>query len=507
MKIRFGLVLLLGIFLLDRLVHAQEFKLPDLPGAVQLLTSATENNDGLYMAWSVDGKELNKLACTYIKPAVGGKFMFAPDLVKDPKGVFHLVWATGEHEKGIGYANSKDLVHWSMQKYIPFEETGDCQIPTIFYDDENAEFMITWSSSADETVRYVTTKDFKSFSEPKVITNPEDAVHHRQGAGLEVPGSMVEDLLLRDKAWTGIAPAPVMDVYTADPTIRVFGDTYYIYPTTDQPNWMTTEFNVWSSKNLVDWKFENTIIDLSKEISWANVRAWAPDCIERNGKYYFYFCADGKIGVAVGPTPTGPFNDALGKPLLDRKADKRIHTNTIDPWVFIDDDGQAYLYWGNGRPCQVFKLNEDMISIEGDPVDIDLRDFREGICVFKRNGKYYFMWSVDDARSPNYRVGWGVSDSPFGPVTSPKEFIALQKHLPAIGTAHHSVVNVPGTDRWYVAYHRHGLPGGGGYKRQTCLVRMEFDAEGNILPMDPLTTPFQPGDVGEPIVNGKGLPD
>jgi len=126
--------------------------------------------------------------------------------------------------------------------------------------------------------------------------------------------------------------------------------------------------------------------------------------------------------------------------------------------------------------------------------------------VFKRAGKYYFMWSIDDARSPNYRVGWGVSGSPFGPVKSPDAgFIVLQKNGPAVGTAHHGVVNVPGTDRWYVAYHRHAIPDGSGYKREVCLGRMEFNADGSIQPMDPMTTPFHPGDVGEPILNGKGF--
>ena len=306
-----------------------------------------------------------------------------------------------------------------------------------------------------------------------------------------------------------VAPTPILDGFTADPGIRVFGDTYYVYPTSDKDQWLTTDFSVWSSKNLVDWKKEGMILDVANGLSWANLRAWAPDCIERNGTYYFYFCANGKIGVATASTPVGPFRDALDRPLLERKGkeDPVILTNTIDPYPFIDDDGQAYLYWGNGMPCQVYRLKPDMITLDGAPAAIDLKDFREGIVVFKRHGKYYFMWSIDDARSPNYRVGWGTSDSPLGPVTIPeKNFIVLRKNGPAVATAHHSVVNVPGTDRWYVAYHRHAIPDGNGYKRETCLVRMEFDADGNILPMDPMKPAFLPGDIGEPLVNGKGRP-
>lgn len=291
-------------------------------------------------------------------------------------------------------------------------------------------------------------------------------------------------------------PAAILEGYTADPAIRVFGDTYYIYPTSDKPNWLTTEFAVFSSKNLIDWKKEGVILDVTKDLAWADIKAWAPDCIERNGKYYFYFCANHSIGVAVSDSPLGPFKDALDRPLIDND---KIKTFSIDPHAFIDDDGQAYLYFGNGIPT-VYKLNEDMISFDGPPVEYELRDFREGVVVFKRKGRYYFMWSIDDARSPDYRVGWGVSDSPFGPVESPEEnFIVLKKHGAAVATAHHSVLNIPGTDRWYVAYHRHAIPDGNGYKRQTCLVRMEFDHNDAIKPMDPLTYPFAPGDPGEPL--------
>jgi beta-xylosidase len=307
-------------------------------------------------------------------------------------------------------------------------------------------------------------------------------------------------------AFAADAPKPILDGFTADPSIRVFGDTYYVYPTSDKPNWQTTDFSVWSSKNLVDWKKEGMVLDVAHDIKWANIEAWAPDIIERKGSYYFYFCAQGKIGVATGKSPTGPFKDALDKPLIARS--DKIKTHTIDPYPFIDDDGQAYLYFGNGgERASVFKLRPDMITLDGELQEIPLKEFREGIVVFKRKGKYYFMWSIDDARSPDYRVGWGTSDSPLGPVKAAEQnFIVLKKNGPAVATAHHSVVNVPGTDRWYVAYHRHAIPDGSGYKRETMLARMEFTADGNIKPMDPMTSPFKPGDKGEPIVSGKGLP-
>ncbi|RYG42613.1 hypothetical protein EON79_18525, partial [bacterium] len=95
-------------------------------------------------------------------------------------------------------------------------------------------------------------------------------------------------------------PKPVLDGFTADPAIRRFGDRYYLYPTSDKPNWQTTDFSVWSSDDLREWKKERMVLDVTKEVKWANIEAWAPDCIERNGKYYFYFCARGQVGVAVG---------------------------------------------------------------------------------------------------------------------------------------------------------------------------------------------------------------
>ena len=319
----------------------------------------------------------------------------------------------------------------------------------------------------------------------------------RQGSA-ETPGRIKNYTARLGNSLEPYYPPPLLDGFNADPSIRVFGDTYYIYPTSDKPNWNTTDFSVWSSKNLVDWKNEGMILDITKDLKWANLQAWAPDCIEKNGKYFFYFSALMKIGVAVSDRPTGPFVDPLGKPLIEKGG--KVTTNAIDPCIFTDDDGQSYFYFGSGRHAQVFKLGDDMTSLMGDPVDIPLKEFREGIVVFKRKGKYYFMWSIEDARSPDYRVGWGMADSPFGPVTSPTEgFIVLQKNGPAIGTAHHGVVNVPGTDRWYAAFHRHAIPDGNGYKRQVCLARMEFDADGAIKPMDPMVPAFKPGDAGDPV--------
>jgi beta-xylosidase len=301
-------------------------------------------------------------------------------------------------------------------------------------------------------------------------------------------------------------PAPILDGHRADPDIRVFGDTYYIYPTSDKPNWNTTDFSCWSSKDLIHWTNDGVILDVAHNLSWAKIRAWAPTAETRNGKYYFYFVADSRIGVATADSPTGPFTDALGHPLIGLH-DTPFPTYPIDPDVFIDTDGQAYLYYGNNH-LAVVKLNADMISLDGAPVEITPKDavnpFREGIYVIKRKGLYYFMWSVDDARSDNYHVAYGIAHSPLGPIEIPPDNVILRKHGLAKGTGHHAVVNVPGTDRWYIVYHRHAIPNGNGYTREVCLNRMEFTDDGRIMPVDPLAPTFPPDSPGESIVNGKG---
>ncbi len=291
-------------------------------------------------------------------------------------------------------------------------------------------------------------------------------------------------------------PEPILEGFTADPHAVVFGDTYYVYPTSDKPNWQTTDFSVWSSKDLINWKNEGMVLDVTKDLTWAKICAWAPAAISRNGKYYFYFAAEQKIGVAVADKPTGPFVDALGKPMI--VPSKEYPGQAIDVFAYIDDDGQAYLYWGQGN-MWVQKLKEDMITLEGTPQKLTPKRYNEGTFVIKRNGTYYFSWSENDARSPDYRIAYGTAKSPLGPIELPENNVILKKNGPAIGTGHHSIINVPGTDHWYMIYHRHAIPDGSGYKRQTCIGKMEFDADGKILPVDPMKPAFEPGSKGEPI--------
>jgi len=211
-------------------------------------------------------------------------------------------------------------------------------------------------------------------------------------------------------------------------------------------------------------------------------------------KYYYYFTAAQKIGVAVADHPTGPFVDS-GKPLIAERPTGIKGGQEIDPDVFTDpQSGKSYLYWGNGYLAGAV-LQPDMISIDQSTLKIITPDktFREGAEVFFRKGKYYFLWSENDTRSEDYRVRYGTADSPLGKITVAENNLILAKD-PAkgiYGTGHNSVIQVAGTDDWYIVYHRFAVPQGikmgsaAGYHREVCIDKLEFDAAGNIMKVIP----------------------
>ena len=280
---------------------------------------------------------------------------------------------------------------------------------------------------------------------------------------------------------------PIISAPAADPTMVQFGDKYYVYPTFG--GIPEVGFGTWSSEDLIDWKNEGMILKFA-DLGWARKDAWAPDIIERNGKYYFYFSAASSIGVAVSDSPTGPFVDPLGKPLIAFEEDM----STIDPCVFIDDDGRTYLYWGATFYGKMFmqELNPDMISFKGEKqvvFDYSLeKDYHcEGSYVFKRNNLYYYLWSeyiwcdspvlrVDHS----YRVNYAVSDRPEGPFTkelSRVPILSTDMELEFIGPGHNSILNIPGTDEYFIIYHQHQ---GDAKFRRANIDRMTFNRFGGI---------------------------
>jgi hypothetical protein len=209
---------------------------------------------------------------------------------------------------------------------------------------------------------------------------------------------------------------PVLAGYNADPNVVLFDNTFYIFPTTDGfANWGATSFSVFSSTNLVQWTNRGVILDLAKDLTWAQGHGWAPGIVRVAGTYFFYFSADSQIGVATSSAPTGPFKDALGKPLVTKG---QYGPQSIDPYPFIDDDGTPYLYFGSAAGgLRVVKMNPDMISFAGTPTNISpsgASGTLEGSAMFKRKGSYYLAWSEGDTRNATYLMAYAHAQSPLG---------------------------------------------------------------------------------------------
>lgn len=300
---------------------------------------------------------------------------------------------------------------------------------------------------------------------------------------------------------------PILPGFHADPEVLYSQQTkrYYIYPTSDGfPGWGGSYFKVFSSKDLKKWKEEKVILDMNKDVAWANGNAWAP-CIEEKKidgkyKYFFYYSANpvsnkGKeIGVAIADSPVGPFTDS-GKSIINSSPTGRGQQIDVD--VFTDPvSGKSYLYWGNGYMAGA-ELNSDMRSVVKETIcvmtpkggTLQTHAFREAPYVFYRKGLYYFLWSVDDTGSPNYHVAYGTSDSPLGPIQVAKDPIILiqSPEKEVYGPAHCSVLKVPNKkDKWFIVYHRINkeyLKNGPGWHREVCMDQMVFNEDGTIRPV------------------------
>ncbi|RYX83780.1 arabinan endo-1,5-alpha-L-arabinosidase [bacterium] len=299
-------------------------------------------------------------------------------------------------------------------------------------------------------------------------------------------------------AQVGAAPAaqvtsgnPVFPGWYADPDATVFDKTYWVYPTFSAPYAQQTVITAFSSPDLVNWTKHFNVID-TNEIKWAKRAVWAPAIVRNNGKYYLFFGANdiqnnnevGGIGVAVADKPEGPFKDLIGKPLVGQIVNR---AQPIDQFVFHDKDGQWYMIYGGWGRCNIVKLKADFTGLEpyADGTiykEITPKDYVEGPVMFMRNGKYYFMWSEGGWTGPNYRVAYAIGDSPFGPFERIATVLQQDRTI-ATGAGHHGVINVPGTDDWYMVYHRRPLGETDASNRVTCIDKMVFDEKGFIQPV------------------------
>ena len=289
---------------------------------------------------------------------------------------------------------------------------------------------------------------------------------------------------------------------TSDPAPMVHNGTMYVYTGHDEDGadffWMQ-EWRVYSTQDMVNWQDHGSPLAL-ESFSWADDRAWASQTVERDGKFYWYICAHSKIsggmaiGVAVSDSPTGPFRDALGKPLFENGS-----WDHIDPTVFIDDDDQAWLMWGNPQ-VYYLKLNRDMISYEGELGKLPMTEeafggpmmkerekgktykdsYVEGPWLTKRNGTYQLLYAAGGV--PEH-ISYSTAPSPLGPWKYAGEIMPLSNTNSF--TNHCGVADFKGHS--YFFYHTGKLPQGGGFGRSVAVEEFKYNADGSfptILPTD-----------------------
>ena len=311
------------------------------------------------------------------------------------------------------------------------------------------------------------------------------------------------------KAW--VRNPIVQTIYSTDPAPMVYGDRIYVYTGHDEAGadffWMY-DWHVYSSADMVNWTDHGTPLSLAS-FSWADDRAWAPQCVERDGKFYWYVCAHSKlsggmaIGVAVSDSPTGPFRDAIGKPLFDNG-----QWDNIDPTAMVDDDGQAWIFWGNPE-IHYARLNRDMVSFDGEVKvvnqteegfgspsprerkrDVKYKDtYTEGPWIMKKphpltpsptgegeatdgNDQYFLLYAAGGI--PEH-IAYSSAPSPEGPWTYRGE-IMPQENTGSF-TNHCGVATLKGHN--YFFYHTGKLPGGGGFGRSVAVEEFSYNADGS----------------------------
>ena len=288
---------------------------------------------------------------------------------------------------------------------------------------------------------------------------------------------------------TGTNPI-ITGQFTADPTARVFEGKIYMYPSHDIPSVIThvdgsawfsmPDYHVFSSEDLTAWT-DHGVILRQEDVPWGNPEAysmWAPDCVYKDGKYYFYFPdapAQGfgfGIGVAVAETPYGPFAPEA-KPIEG--------VFGIDPCVLVDDDGTSYIYW-SGMGLSGCKLNDDMLQLDGQPVRLDEplpSGFKEGPFAFKRNGKYYLTYPW--VREHTETLAYAMSDSPLGPFEY--KGLIMRESSTGCWTNHHSLVEYKG--EWYLFYHHNDYSPDFDKNRSVRIDRVCFNEDGTIQEVIP----------------------
>lgn len=289
----------------------------------------------------------------------------------------------------------------------------------------------------------------------------------------------------------GAQAGPALPGLWADPNIAEFDGRFYIYATTDgMPEWGATAFYVWHSDDLRTWERTPApilVLGPGGNVPWASGKAWAPTILERDGRYYLYFCGfdprlgSHGIGVAVAEDPLGPFAPDP-EPMITNQEEVRVG-HAIDPAAFTDPvSGRSYLFWGNTSAIFA-ELSADLRGLVPGtftkPEGLEL--FSEGIFMNYRGGIYHLTYSIGDTRWREYRVGYATAMDLAGPWTSHGVILEQRPDQGIFGTGHSSILNVQGTDEWLIVYHRFARPDGDGMHRETVIDELRFDPGSGLM--------------------------
>jgi hypothetical protein len=305
-----------------------------------------------------------------------------------------------------------------------------------------------------------------------------------------IVAALAATLLTVALAGTGHAANPIIThIYTADPAALVVGNTVYLYTGHDEAapggtNFVMRDWHVFSSTDMATWTDHGARLSLAN-FPWAGADAWAGHVTARNGRYYWYVPVNGNgpgwmdIAVAVGNSPLGPFTDARGTPLISDSTANSSPLN-IDPSVFVDDDGQAYIYWGSFWGVRAARLNPDMISLNGGVITPQgVTNFWEAPWLFKRNGLYYLAYAANDSgcvSSSSFAcVRYATASNPLGPWTH--RGVVLDRVSST--TNHPAIIEAPG-GQWWMVYHTADAPGGGNFRRSVAVDKLFFNADGTM---------------------------
>lgn len=293
------------------------------------------------------------------------------------------------------------------------------------------------------------------------------------------------------EAWAEVENPIIRERFSSDPAALVHDGRVWLYTGLDEAEpdgrgFHMLEWHLYSSDDLVRWEHHGSPLSV-ETFAWARGDAWASQAIERDGRFYFYSTVRHAtipgfaIGVAVADRPEGPFRDARGSALVSNDMTegaivrgREMDWDDIDPTVFIDDDGQAYLMWGNTH-LYYAKLGDNMTELDGPIVQIhEVPDFTEGPWLHKHDGTYYLTY----AHGFPEEIAYATADA----ITGPWEFQrVIMEPVPNSPTSHPSVIEFNGD--WFMFYHNAELPGGGEYRRSVAIERIFYDEDGQIFPL------------------------